>query len=323
MQIQKVSLIGLGAMGSFFAPKLNAALGAGNFRVIAGGERKKRLQTKGVVINGVNYHFTVTAPEETGEPADLIIMAVKYPALDGAIDDIKNQVGENTQILCVMNGIDSEERVAAVYGWEHVLYSFMRVSIEMKDGVADYDPAVGSVHFGEAKNEQISPRVQAIKDLFDRCGISYQVENDMLRGLWFKYMCNVGENMTCALLGIPFGAFRHSEDANFIRRGGMSEVLAVANRLGIDLNQTDMDRQEETLKNLPYYNRPSTLQDLENGRKTEIEMFAGKMVEMGEKLGISTPINKMFFHGIKVLEAKALGRLEPQGDDLKPRQLKL
>lgn len=310
MKIQKVSLIGMGAMGAFFAPKLEAALGKEGFHVIAGGERRKRLETKGVVLNGVPYRFHVVSPEETGDPADLIIMAVKYPSLKGAVADIKNQIGENTQILCVMNGIDSEECVAAAYGWEHVLYSYMRVSIEMKDGVADFDPNAGSVHFGEAKNTEITGRVKQIENLFDACEIKYTVDEDMVRGLWFKYMCNVGENMTCALLGVPFGAFRLSEDANAIRRGAMREVVAIANHLGIGLNQSDMDRQEKTVRSLPFGNRPSTLQDLENGRKTEIEMFAGKVVKMGEELHIPTPINWMFYHGIKVRELQSLGGMK-------------
>ena len=62
MKINTVALIGLGAMGSFFAPRLHARLG-NNFRVIAGGERKKRLESRGVTINGVNYRFKITAPD--------------------------------------------------------------------------------------------------------------------------------------------------------------------------------------------------------------------------------------------------------------------
>lgn len=78
-------------------------------------------------------------------------------------------VGERTQILCVMNGVESEENVAAVYGWEHTLYSYMRVSIVMKDGKADFDPYWGKVHFGEARNEELTERVKAVQEVFERC----------------------------------------------------------------------------------------------------------------------------------------------------------
>lgn len=312
MKIGKVTLIGLGAMGSFFAPRLAKSLGEGGFRVLAEGERKERLESRGVVLNGTPYHFPVVTPQDAGDPADLVLIAVKCTALAQAIADIRNQVGPETQILCVLNGVDSEERVAAVYGWDHVLYSYMRVSIAMRDGAANYDPAVGSVHFGEAENESDAPtaRVQAVAGLFDACAVPYRVDADMIRGIWFKFMCNVGENLTCALLGVPFGAFCKSEYANAIRRAAMREVVKIANRLGIALGQEDIDRQEKTIHGLPFLNKPSTLQDLEQKRPTEIEMFAGKVLEFGRELGVETPVNWMLYQGIRALEEKNRGLFE-------------
>ncbi len=305
-KLEKVTLIGLGAMGVFFAPKLDEYLGKTNFRILAEGERKKRLEENGVTVNGVNYHFNIITPQLEGDSADLIIIAVKDTGLAQAIQDIRNQVGTQTLILCVMNGVDSEEEIAKVYGWERILYSYMRVSCVMKDGIANYDPNFGMVHFGEAKNDVLSERVEKIKELFDLSGIKYHIDEDMIRGLWFKYMCNIGENMTCALLGVPFGAYRESEHANEIRRSMMREVILIANKLGISLGQEDIDRQETTIKRLPPANKPSTLQDLENGRKTEVEMFSGRIVKLGKELGIETPLNWMAYHGIKVLEEKSL-----------------
>lgn len=310
MEIKKVTLIGLGAMGVFFAPKLEAGLAKGNFRVLAGGARKDRLETGGVNINGLTHHFTVITPETTGDPADLVIMAVKDTGLTQAISDIKNQIGAHTQILCVMNGVDSEERVAGVYGWAHVLYSYMRVSINMRDGVANFDPKMGKVHFGEAVNAGLSDRVRQICALFDACQINYSVDENMIKGLWFKFMCNVGENLTCALLDVPFGAYRVSEHANELRREAMWEVVRIANKLGIDLGQTDVDRQEAHIKKIPFYNKPSTLLDIEAGRKTEVEMFAGKVVALGKELGVETPVNWMFYHAISVREERNAGLFE-------------
>ncbi len=306
MEIKNVALIGLGAMGVFFAPRLEEKLGRENFCVIAEGERKERLQKNGVVINGVNYRFVVRTPEE-GKQTDLIIMAVKDTGLKQAIQDIRKFVGPDTQILCVMNGVESEEQVAGAYGWEHVLYSYMRMSIVMKNGRADYDPWGGKVYFGEAKNATLTSRVRDVKELMEFCDIPYRVEKDMIWGLWFKYMCNVGENLTCALLGIPFGAFQRSEPANQIRMAAMREVQAVAKAKGIIITDGQMERQYDTIMKIPFGNKPSTLQDLEAGRKTEIDMFAGSMVRMGHELGIETPVCRMFLQAIRVLEEKNEG----------------
>ena len=303
MEIKKVALIGLGAMGVFFAPRLEEHLGRENFCVIARGKRKERLESQGVTVNDVNYLFPICTPEE-GRETDLIIMAVKDMGLHQAIEDIRKFVGAKTQILCVMNGVESEETVAAVYGWEHVLYSYMRMSIVMKNGRADFDPYWGKIYFGEAENEVHTERVQAVRELMERCDIPYKVEKDMMWGLWFKYMCNVGENLTCALLGIPFGVFRDSEEANEIRWAAMKEVQAVAAAKGIIIEEEQMRKQYDTVCRIPYNNKPSTLQDLEAGRKTEIDMFAGGMVRMEKELGIDTPVCWMLLKGIKVLEEK-------------------
>ena len=106
------------------------------------------------------------------------------------------------------------------------------------------------------------------------------------------------------MLGIPFGAFRDSEEANEIRWAAMKEVQAVAKAKGITITDEQMRKQYETVCRIPYDNKPSTLQDLEAGRKTEIDMFAGSMVWMGKELGIDTPVCWMFLQGIPGIEEK-------------------
>jgi len=309
-EIKSASLIGLGAMGSFFAPRMEAYLGKDKFSVIADGTRKERLEKNGVTLNGINHHFTIREPEEKGGSVDLIIIAIKDNGLEQAMKDIHNLMGENTQILCVMNGVESEEKVAAVYGWNHVLYSYMRISIVMKDGVADFNPNGGNVHLGEALNTEYSERVNIIRSFFEKCGIPYEIDEDMKKGMWFKFMCNIGENMTCALFGIPFGAFCVSEDANVIRRGAMREVAQIAQKVGIDIGEKEIEFQETSVRKIPFLNKPSTLQDLEGHKKTEVEMFAGTVIRLGKELDVPTPINWLFYHGIKVYEQKNDGLFE-------------
>lgn len=306
--IKKVTLIGLGAMGVFFAPRISEKLGA-DFRILADGARKERLERKGVTVNTINYRFPIITPDVEGDPADLVIIAVKGYDLEQAIKDIRNQVGKDTIILSVLNGVESEKQVAAVYGEEHVLYSYMRISIVMKDGKTEFDPHKGSIHFGDLKNdpEHYSDNVLAVKNLFDLCGIDYKVDADMLKGIWFKFMCNVAENMTCAMFGVPFGAFQKSDDANYFRHKAMWEVIHVANKLGIDIGQNEIDRQEHTIGRLPYENKPSTLQDLEAAKHTEVDMFAGTVVRLGKELGVETPVCECFLHGIHLIEDRMFG----------------
>jgi 2-dehydropantoate 2-reductase len=302
--IRKISLVGLGAMGSFFAPRLYEAYGE-NFRLIADGKRKERLEKEGTEINGKIYRFPVVSPAETGDPADLIIIATKGYSLQQAIKDIGNQVASHTLIMGVMNGIESEGELISAFGAEHVLHSFMRVSIVMKDHRTSYNPALGAVHFGERNGNtegNYSARVTAVRDVFRKASVPYIIDEDMEKAIWFKYACNVSENLVCALLGISFGWFKDNEDAEALRRGTFREIMTLANARGIRLTEEDFEKQCAAIKTLPPQNKPSTLQDLEAGKHTEVEMFAGTAVRLGKESGLRLPNCEFLLHAVRVVE---------------------
>lgn len=307
--MKKVALIGLGAMGAFFAGRLSDYLGD-DFVVIASGERKKRIEQNGLTINNKHYSFRVLDPETTVFGADLIIVAVKSLALDEALGQIRNFVGKNTQILAVLNGVEADEKAMAIYGEDRVLYSYMRVSNEIKDNMAQFDESTGRVFFGEKDNAILSDRVRAIDELFNEAGIKFVNDKDMVKSLWHKYMCNVGENLSCALVGVPFGGFTCSDNLNAMRVMLMEEVVKVANAKGISLSEQDIVDQQPKYLRIPFQNQPSTLQDINNKKVTEIEMFAGTVVRFGRELNIPTPINEFVYHAIKVLEQKNAGLFE-------------
>ena len=90
----------------------------------------------------------------------------------------------------------------------------------------------------------------------------------------------------------------------------MKEVIAVANAKGIPLSLDMLPKQHQLLLNVAATARTSTLQDIENGRKTEVEMFSGAIIRMGKELGVPTPINEIFYHAIKTLEDKNSGEFD-------------
>ncbi len=304
--MKKVALLGLGAMGTFFAGRLQDGLDD-NFVVIAEGARKKRIETNGLTINDKHYNFRVLEPSYDLFKADLVIVAVKYPALDLALESIRNFVKEDTQIMAVLNGVEADERAMEVYGKDNVLYSYMRVSNQVKDGKADFDENTGRVFFGEKTNTTLSERVKRINEIFDACNIKYVNDEDMIKSLWHKYMCNVGENLSCALLGVPFGAFTVSDNINHVRIMLMKEVVDIAMSKGIGLTYQDIEEQQDKYKRIPFNNQPSTLQDLNSKTKTEIDMFSGSVIRFGKEQNIPTPINEFVYHAIKVCEEKNEG----------------
>lgn len=103
MKIEKVAVLGAGAVGSYviwgLSQKKEIRLG-----VIAEGERAERLK-KGCRINGVTYNPEVWTPQEA-QGVDLLVVCLKYGALPEAMGSIRTAVGENTTVMSLMNGVD-------------------------------------------------------------------------------------------------------------------------------------------------------------------------------------------------------------------------
>ena len=302
--IRTVALIGLGAIGSYFADRLQDVLRDG-LRLIAGGRRAEALAREGRIINGRQRVFTPVSPEAETGPADLVIITTKMDGLRQALADVRRQVGPETLILTPLNGVESEEIAASVYG-DRVLYSLMRVSSVKSGNRVSYDPAVSYMEFGEKRNDPAAPtdRVRRLAALFDRCGIRARVRPDMELAIWEKFVCNVSENQVAALLRVPFGAWGASPDANLLRVLVAREVIAVARAKGVNIAPDYPEKDLDFLKSLPPDNMPSTLQDLLAGRKSEKEMFGGTMVRLGKALGVPTPLNEFLYHAIAVLEGQ-------------------
>ena len=301
--IETISIIGVGALGEAYGGLLyDMDTRAASF--VAGGERLERLRKEGLIGNGKRYLIPVIPPEDLSAPVDLIIVAVKYHHLDDAIRDMKNRVGTETAIISVMNGIESEERIGAVYGMEKVLFA-VSVGIDaLREGNRINYSNQGKIFFGEAKNASPTNRVKRIQALFDKAGIIYETPPDMMRIMWWKFMINVGINQASAVLRAPFLVFQTSAEARDLMESAMREVIKISEKAQVNLTHEDIKRFNEILLDLNPQGKTSMLQDVEAGRKTEVEMFAGKVIALGRQYNVPTPVNQRLFDLIKEIEAK-------------------
>ena len=299
--IDRIAVVGAGAMGSVYAAKF-FEMDKACISLVAKGERYERLKTQGLIVNDKHYSMPVIGVQEKTPPSDLIIVAVKNHHLPVAIQDMKKRIGDHTVILSVMNGIESEEQIGAVYGMDKVLYA-VAVGIDAlrRENSTTYSTQ-GKLYFGEAENHHLTDRVTQIQSLFDRAGLVYETPEDMIRILWWKFMINVGTNQTAAVLRAPFAVLQTSQEARELMESAMREVMAVAEAKNVHLFQEDLDNWFSVMSGLSPEGKPSMLQDVEAKRKTEVEMFAGKMIQLGKALDIPVPVNEAFFRIIKVIE---------------------
>ena len=307
MKIKSVAVLGAGAVGSYviwgLSEKKDIRLG-----VIASGERAKRLKNKGCKINDTVYHPEVWTPEEA-HGVDFLIVSLKYGALPGALDDITAVTGENTVIMSLMNGVDSEDIIASAVGGEHLLYSLIKVASHKEaDGFRfDPDTTLGII-YGELAAPFESERVQAVAALFEGTGVRFRATEHIREEMWSKFRLNVPNNQAQAMVGCGVGAYRDSEHVAFLRDRLREEVDRIAEKKGIDFDKADTSSTfGSKVRDRARY---STLQDLDAGRHTEVDMFAGTVVRMGRELGIPTPYNEFTYHMIKALEEKNDGKFD-------------
>lgn len=312
MIIKSVAVLGAGAVGSYviwgLSEKKDIRLG-----VIASGERAKRLKNKGCKINDTVYHPEVWTPEEA-HGVDFLIVSLKYGALPGALDNITAVTGENTVIMSLMNGVDSEEIIAEKVGAEHLLHAVIKVaSHKENDGYVFNPEATLGIIFGEVPAPYDSERVQAVLDLFSGTGLHYRATDCILEEIWSKFRLNVCNNLPQAILGAGVGCYRDSVHMKAISDGLRAELMAIAEAKGIDISKADVSSGRGSA--VPPTARYSTLQDLDAGRHTEIDMFSGALIRMGKELGIPTPYNEFTYHMIKALEEKNDGRFDYSGSE--------
>jgi 2-dehydropantoate 2-reductase len=301
MEIKKAALIGLGAIGSVYGHLLHNAYD-GNFSVIAGGERAKRLRENGVKVNGLPFFPAVVEPSDVFE-ADFIIVCVKNYQLEQAIEDMRGFVGSSTVILPLLNGVTAQRRLQDAFPQSKVLYGLAIYidAVRTADGVVNTRDGV--IQFGEADNTTISPEVEAVRSYLDGAGIQTEVCPDMVRAVWKKWMMNVGINQVSAVTRSPYGKVASTPSSMTLLHEAMMEVVALAKAAGIHLEDGDALEIEQALKNFSPKGKTSMLQDVEAKRQTEVEYFAGTVVQLGEKYHVPTPVNHVLLLLLRSMEA--------------------
>ena len=312
MKIKKVAVLGAGAVGSYVIWGLSSRNDI-ELGVIAEGERAERLKQNGCTINGKIYHPKVWNPGET-DAVDLLIVALKYGSLSAALESIQKATTENTVIMSLMNGVDSEEIIAKEIGAAHILHALIKVASHKEGNGYCFNPetTIGII-FGELAAPYQSERVQAIEDLFADTGLHYRATEYIKEEMWCKFRLNVGNNLPQAVLGTGVGCYRDSVHMKEISNKLREELEAIAAAKGIDIRKADDSSSHGSA--VPPSARYSTLQDLDAGRHTEIDMFSGALIRMGKELGIPTPYNEYTYHIIKALEEKNDGKFDYQKDD--------
>lgn len=301
-EITQVLICGIGAIGSIYADKISC-YGNANLKILVDKDRLEKYQKNPKIFNGHELKLNYVLPDNTNFKADLIMLATKYDGLFDAVKNIKNFVKEDTIILSLLNGITSENILAEKYGRKHIIHSYFVGHSAMRDGNNITFDGKGDIIFG-VQNPEITDinDERILENFFDKAKISYKIPDDIKRSMWLKFLLNVSSNQTSAIFGKTFGEMQNSAKFRKFLENIMLEVVAIAQKEGVKNTNSLLEDAFKVFDTMCAEGKTSMLQDIEAGRKTEVEIFAGTVIELGEKYNIPTPYNKVLKEMIEILE---------------------
>jgi len=302
----RIAVIGAGAMGSVIGGLLAKS---GNHvslvdvwreTVQAINERGLRIEDKTGNSETLSIHATTNA-NEVGI-VDLLVVFVKCYHTEAAVRQALPLIGPNTTVLSLQNGWGNGPLIGSIIGKERLLLGVCYHSATVAGPGHVQHLGHGVTFIGEPDGE-MSDRLRQIAQIFNRAGIEVNQTSEVLKEIWSKLALNVCTLPTSALLRLFAPQLvQHSGIVNLMQ-SLLREVVDVAKAQNISLN---FEERWEAITGLLNRCAPNTkasmLQDVERGRRTEIDVINGAVVEAGRRLGIPTPYNDAMFWLVKSLE---------------------
>lgn len=321
----KVCIYGAGAIGGWIGAHLarqGCTLGA-----VARGATLQALQQNGLLLRQGDQAIQVALnarlePAELGIQ-DLVIVAVKAPAMADVARQMAPLLGPETVVLTAMNGVPWW----FLHGFGGALSGTSLQSVDPSGVIAQHIPAVqvigGVVHascsvdgpgvirhhfgngliLGEPCGAE-TPRVQALVALLTQAGFNATVSSQIQRDVWYKLWGNMTINPISAFTGATTDVILDDPLVRQFVSSVMLEAKAIGERIGIPIVQTPEDRHAVTRKLGAF--RTSMLQDVDARKPVELDALVSSVRELGQLTGVATPFTDALL-GLSRLHARGLG----------------
>lgn len=299
----KILVFGAGALGGFVGGMLSQKYDA----TLYGKEDKMLpIQNSGLKISGVTeieVHPKIAYnPKDLKDTDfDLVILAVKAYVTDSAMKVIKEIIGSNTVVLSLQNGLDNEVKIGQAIGVEKTIGGVTSHGLTFIEPGHVHHAGVGETKIGELDGKE-SERIKEIAKALSSVGIETEINLDIRKEIWIKGIVNAGINPLTALTRLKNGYLLKIPYLERLLESICQECIEVAKMEGIDLFGCDVIEKTKNVTRLTSENKSSMLQDIERGRKTEIDSINGRIVKIGNNHGVGTPINSTLVSLIKGIE---------------------
>jgi 2-dehydropantoate 2-reductase len=312
----RILVVGAGAVGGYFGGRLAQAGRDVTFLVRP--ERAEQIQAQGLqILSPMHGDFTarpktITAAE-IASPYDVIFLSVKSYSLAGAIDDFAPAVGPETVIIPVRNGMHHMDVLTQKFGEHAVLGGVCYVATEVDAQgrivqLADFQ----SLTYGELDGKK-TPRIEAVHKEFSGAGFEAAISEDILRGMWEKWVWLVSLGAITCLLHGNIGEIAAVPGGAELSLSALRECAAIAGACGYPMSEAYLAEKSAQISAPGSKLTSSMYRDYTDQAPVEVDTILGDLVERGRKKGVSAPIVQAAFVSLTIYQqgrvrAKAAGR---------------
>lgn len=300
-----VVVVGSGAMGSLFGGFLSDA-GHQVTLVNRPGPHLESVRENGLTVvttDGTEHVIDIATATDTAtlEPPDLILLFVKSIQTEAAIQDTQPIVGSDTDVLTLQNGLGNAETIGRYVSRENVIAGITSQGSILVEPGRIIHSGTGPTRLGRFYRPNDSA-VEQVAGQLTAAGIDTSVTSAVKDTIWEKVLVNIGINAPTALAGVRNGMMATTAVGPKIVEAAVTEGVAVAEAEGRTIRNDILEYVTE-IAHATEPNKSSMLQDVEHGRKTEIETMNGEIVKRGCRHDLDVTANRLLTHLIKLTEA--------------------
>jgi 2-dehydropantoate 2-reductase len=304
----KIAIVGTGAMGAVYAALLKKA-GHEVWAIDRWREHLDVIAGQGLQVSGASGSYVVDGirigrtPADAG-PCELWLVATKAADVDDAAGAIAPLLRPGDAVMPFQNGLGAGERVARHLPDEHIV-------IGIAEGFGSSIPEPGAVHhngmrlirIGEMRGG-LTERVQHLEQVWRDAGFNVRAFADIELMIWEKFLCNVTLSAPTAAFDVTVGELMADAGTWAVAIGCMLEAHRLGVARGVTFSFDDPVRYVTEFSATIPDASPSMRLDHLAGRRSEIDVINGQVVELSREAGFSAPYNETLCAVLRAREAR-------------------
>lgn len=296
--------MGAGGVGAYVGGML--AKSGARVALVCRGAHLEAIRNRGLKLLTPGGEFTIEGIDANDDPAgigpvDVIVQSVKLYDLRSSSRQMLPMVGRNTMVVPLQNGMTAREEIGAIVGAEHVVGGLVFINAMLASpGVVRSASEVKTLTIGEPDG-RISPRVTAFRDVCAAAGIDARVTDNVLAEQWRKFVALSSLSAVGCLSRQPMGAILGDWSLRDLYVQAMAEVVSLAAAKGVALEEDIVEKLLAVSRRFPYEAKVSMLEDLEAGKRLELDWLSGWVSREAAYRGVPTPFHDMAYACLRPL----------------------